>query len=246
MESTEKIEKNEVPVKLALSVHAFDMVDFDVYFNHLFCVCNWSRKYDLTFVGKRGLGAATARNSMVEQAIELGCTHAFFLDDDHVIPVETLDYLLENKHEAMVSGLVCKRGEGYKQVAFLAKDGKYIEIELPLDGKTYDVGVCAFGCTLINLEKLKKLKKPYFRDTCEIPRNTNESPVNIRSDVNLCNMFREAGERIWIDTRVLVGHLGINEIVYPQNAQILKQFSELSRSSRNMARVSDSCKFIAI
>ena len=202
-------------VKIAICAHAFNFVDFDVYFNHLWCIGKWSQKYELIFVGKKGLSAATAREQIIARAFEEKCTHAFFMDADHLFPTNALDLLMRNKDEAMTSGLVCKKGEHFPQVGWMVKDGKYYGVELPLDGRLYEVGACAFGCTLINLRILHKLKKPYFRDMY-VP----ESKANLRSDINLCNMIRDIGEHVFIDTLLLVGHHCMESVVYPQNSAL--------------------------
>ncbi len=216
-------------MRIALCIHVFDTVDFDVYFNHLYLVANWGKKYDLVFIGKKGLQAAQARNRIIDKCLEEKCTHAFFLDGDHLVEASSLDYLVECADEAMVSGLICKKGEQYQQVAWEVHEveGKdnFFQVTLPLDGQVYEVHTCAFGCTLINLEKLKKLKKPYFRDTCL-------DGVNIRSDINLCKMFRDIGEKMWVDTRVLVGHIGQRRIVYPQNAEYYNQNQQIEDDQR--------------
>lgn len=222
----------EDKIKIALVSHAFNIVDYDVYLNHMLCIRNWSRKYDLVLVGKKGLDAAMARNQIIEHCFELGATHAFVLDADHMIAPEALDLLLESKNEAMISGLVCKKGEGYPQVGWLIKDGMFLPLDLPLDGNVYEVGVCAFGCTLINLEKIKKLEKPYFRDTCE--PNAKGDLTNMRSDINLCLAFQKVKERCWIDTRVLIGHHGINKTVYPQNAKELHSMDTIETKARKL------------
>lgn len=213
-------------MRIALCIHVFETLDFDVYFNHMFLAANWGKKYDLVFVGKKGLQAAQARNRIIEKCLEEKCTHAFFIDGDHLVHEHSLDYLVECADEAMVSGLICKKGERYQQVAWEVHDvdGKdnFFQVTLPLDGKVYEVSTCAFGCTLINLEKLQKLKKPYFQDTCE-------DGVNIRSDINLCKMFRSIGEKVFIDTRILVGHLGQRRVVYPQNAEYYNQMREIEQ-----------------
>lgn len=213
----------EKKLKIAICTHAFHFVDYDVYQNHIWCLSKWAREYDLSFPGKKGLLAANARNLIIDAAMHEECTHAFFMDSDHVFPPEALDILLENKDEAMVSGLVCKKGESFQQVGFVCdeKDG-YHGVNLPLDGLCYDVGICAFGCTLINLTIMKKLKKPYFRDTYH-----PQTKVNIRSDVNLCHMFRDIGEKVWIDTKLLVGHTGLETTVYPQNAELFEKLRVL-------------------
>lgn len=224
---------------IAICIHVFEAVNFDVYFDHLFCIAHWGRQYELVFVGKSGLSAAVARNRIIERCFEKGCTHALFLDGDHFVPVDTLPFLLETGDEAIVSGLVCKRGEHFQQVCWEVKKDKsekdqYYQVTLPLDGRVYETSICAFGCTLINLEKLKKLKKPYFRDTCE--PGADGRLVNIRSDINLCNMFRDIGERVWVDTRVLVGHLGVPSIVWPQGAPL---FDKLKVIEGEMMRLSE-------
>lgn len=209
---------------VGIATHAHSVVDFDVHFNHCFAMQHWVQKYDLKMIGYKGLMAADARELTCETAIEEGCENVFFLDADHFIPVETLDYLMESKDEAIVSGLICRRWHPYDQIVWGKDDKKdtYIPANLGLDGKLYEVGVCAFGCTLINLKKLQKLEKPWFRDTCD--KGADGVHNNIRSDVNLCDMFRAKGEKVWIDTRVLIGHEGARLAIYPQNAEYIRNF----------------------
>lgn len=224
---------------IAIAIHVFERIDFDIYFNHMYCVAHWARDYDLVFIGKSGLDAAKARNAIIERCYEMECSHVLFLDGDHFVPVETLPFLLESAEEAMVSGLVTKKGENFQQVCWLIKevDGKeqFFLLKLPLDGKLHEVSVCPFGCTLINLKKLKKLKKPYFRDTCT---DVDDDGIlaNIRSDINLCRAFHRIGEEIWVDTRVLVGHKGISGIVYPQSAEL---FEKLKAIEVEMSKLSE-------
>lgn len=226
---------------IAICVHSYKGVDFDGYFNHLWCIAHWAQKYDLVFIGKPGLDAATARNAIIDRAIEKKCTHALFMDEDHFFPRETLDCLYEaatmDSPAAMVSGLVCKKGDGYQQVCWEIRDTKdglqYYSITLPLDCKTYQTNVCAFGCTLINLEAIQKLKKPYFRDTCEA--GPDGVPTNVRSDVNLCLAFRAIGEKIFVDTRVLIGHDDDKgTVVYPHNAAELLSLRNLEKSTMKL------------
>lgn len=214
-------------LKIAICSHAFNSVDYSVYFNHMWCYAHWAQKYDTILCGKKGLDAATARNALVARAQEYNCTHMFIMDADHVFPLEALDCLTELSDEAMVSGLICKRGEGFQQVGFIKDANGYAPVELPLDGKQYQVSVCAFGCTLINMHHLQKLHKPYFRDICR--QTPTGEPYNFRSDIVLCEAFGEIGERCWIDTRVLVGHHGIDSVVYPQSAKALKSAFELAK-----------------
>lgn len=223
-------EEQQMPGLVAICTYVFQAVDFDIYFNHMYCIADWSRKFDLLIVGKAGLQAADARNQLIDCAIDKGCSHALFLDGDHLIPPEALPYLMESGDVAMVSGLVCKKGERFQQVCWYVKDvggGKkeYYHLTLPLDGQLHEVSVGPFGCTLINLEKLQKLKKPYFRDLCE--EEFDGELVNVRSDINICNMFRDIGEKIWVDTRILVGHLGVPQAIYPQSSTLFGKLRDI-------------------
>lgn len=232
--------ENKTP-RIALCMHAFQDVDFMVYMNHLYCFSYWTRKYDVVYCGKKGLDAATARNALVERALENDCTHMFFVDADHLFPIETLDCLMQTaggtsleNDEAIVSGLVCKRGEDFQQVGFNKVGQGYQAVSLPLDGNVHQVSICAFGCTLINMKHLKKLQKPYFRDICR--QTPNGQPYNFRSDIVLCEAFGEIGEKCFIDTRVLVGHHGFDQVAYPQGADKLRELKKLEQEAKKLAK----------
>jgi len=211
--------------KICIATHAHWAVDFDVHFNHMKSLMEWRAKYDIQLIGYKGLLAAEARELICERAVGIGGTHVFFLDADHFIPETTLDCLMETSDQAIVSGLICRRFHPFGQVVWMKdkKTGGYASVELNLTGDIYEVDVCAFGCTLINLKKLQELEKPWFRDTCE--KKFDGKLGNVRSDINLCDMFRENGEHVFVDTRILIGHLGTNVIVYPQNAHWLNNLA---------------------
>ena len=214
----------EEKMLVGVATNAHSTMDFNVHYNHSYIFQEWAQKYELKMIGYQGALAADARELICEEAVKEGVTHLVFIDADHIIHTDTLDLLLESKDEAMVSGLICRRYYPFGQVGFgQTRDGMWTSIDLPLDGKLYEVGACAFGCTLINMIKLQKLEKPWFRDTCV--KNAKGDLANMRSDINICEAFRARGEQVWIDTRILVGHLGVNLTVYPQNAEDLKNFS---------------------
>jgi hypothetical protein len=218
-------------LKIAICTPVYNNVDFDVYFNHMYCISRWSNDYKLCFTGRRGTSPVLACEKMAEFAIGVGYQYAFYLDADHIMPAETLDCLSQGiKDAAMISGLVCKRRGDYQQVWWVKEENSdtYKYTDFNLDGKRYEVDICAFGCTLINLEKLQKLEKPWFRVTLE---NGN----TVWSDVNLCKAFRAKEEKIYVDTRVLVGHHGMNSVVYPQSANLLRSRS-LVESEEHLLR----------
>jgi len=214
---------------IGIGTHAHSVLDYDVHFNHCYVFTQWAKQYgdNLIMLGLKGLHAAQARELMVDTAIEQGCNHLLVVDADHIVTEHMLPHLLQSKDAAMVSGVICRRYHPFGQVGYIrdGSTGMYGELNLPLDGKIYEVNACAFGCTLINLEHMKTLKKPWFRDTCEVDANGELS--NFRSDINLCNAFIKAGFKVLIDTRVLVGHVGNPIFVYPQNADFLRDLKSM-------------------
>lgn len=198
-------------MKIALGIHLAEGVLPQVYLNHIGAIAQWAKRYDLTLIGTYRAKVASARNKIVEQAIKDGHSHVFFLDSDHIVSDDLLDLLVENADAAMVSGLIAKRVFPFETVAF-----KYLGSELTLitikeRSKVISVDACAMGCTLINLEHIQKLNKPYFFD------------AKARSDINLCVAFRNLNLPIYVDTRAEVGHLAEAVVVRPSNAQALRE-----------------------
>jgi hypothetical protein len=214
--------------KIGVCMHSHDSMRFDVFPNHVQAIATWSREFEIKLFTTKGLTNAVARNMMIESSIQQGCTHVLFIDDDHLIPLNMLNLLYESRDHAIISGLVCKRAHPFKQIGWIKReDGMFSELHFPFDGNIYEVDVCAFGCTLVNLDKIKKLDKPYFRDVCEKSSNVDDPMFyNVRSDVNLCLAFRKLNEKCWVDTRVLIGHISDYGVVYPQNASFMKEYYE--------------------
>lgn len=201
-------------MKIAVGAHIGEAISPQIYFNHSSVIALWAKKYDLTMVGTWRQKVASARNTIVDAAIGQGCNNLLLIDSDHLLPDDLLDCLVENADAAVVSGLICKRYFPYETVAFkFTSDTEIHQCMVTARGKVIEVDVCAMGCTLINLDILKslyenkKLEKPFFYDE------------HFRSDMNFCMNLRKAGQRILLDTRVDIGHLGDPPVIMPSNAQ---------------------------
>lgn len=199
-------------MKIALGIHLAEGVLPQVYLNHIGAVAQWSKKHDITLIGTYRAKVASARNSIVEKAIETKHSHVFFLDSDHIVSDDLLDLLVESADAAMVSGLICKRVFPFETVAFRFMENRELMLVIIKErDRVVPVDACAMGCTLINLEHLKKLQRPYFFDS------------EFRSDINLCLAFRALDLSVCIDTRAEVGHLAEAVIIRPSQAQALRE-----------------------
>jgi len=205
-----KKEKAEPLIGIGLPVA--DMVSPTAYYNHLAAIAAWKSQFKLELIGVCGCKITRARNVIASAAMRQHCTHLLFVDSDHIVPGNMLKLLMENGDAAMVSGLIHKRYYPYEQVAFaFDKEGK-LQPALLKDKTVVKVDACAMGCTLINLEKLHLINMPYFVDGY------------FRHDINLCLKFKtELGARVLVDTRIHLGHVGMSEIVYPENVGLLRR-----------------------
>lgn len=201
-------------MKIAVGAHVGEAIPPPIYFNHCSVIALWAKKYDLTMIGTWRQKVAKARCAIVDAAIGAGCSNLLLLDSDHLLPDEALDLLVENADAAVVSGLVCKRYFPFETVAFQFTDDREIhQCIVGARDKVLEVGVCAMGCTLVNLDILKslyenkKLNKPFFYD------------AHFRSDMNFCMNLKKLGQRILLDTRIDIGHLGDPPVITPSNAQ---------------------------
>ena len=202
-------------MKLAIAMHICESVMAPVYFNHLSSTYAWAKKYTFMFIGVHRMKVAAAREKIIGEALKADCTHLFFMDADHIMADNTLALLFEHQDLAMVSGLICKRSYPFETVAFKfinVLDNELVSAQLKANGKLYEVDACPFGCNLINLEKIKKLEIPYFSDGL------------FRSDIGMCLRIRlELQEKICVDSRVIVGHLGDAPVVFPHTAQAMRE-----------------------
>ena len=49
-------------------------------------------------------------------------------------------------------------------------------------------------------------------------------------------MFNDIGEKCFIDTRVLIGHHGLDSVIYPQNAETYNNLHKVMNSTRKLSK----------
>lgn len=200
--------------KIGVCIHISEAILPAAYFNHIEAIRYWGKKYPVMVFGTERVKNFRARTMLVEKAIEEECSHAFFLDSDHIVPMNMLEFFMENADAAMVSGLVVKRAHPYNVVAFTMRpDGNLVAVHIKQNTGVHELVVCAMGCTLINLELLQKLKKPWWYDG------------RFRSDINIALKFRdELGARVLVDSRVATGHMGDPPVIYPGHVDTIRAY----------------------
>lgn len=152
-----------------------------------------------------------ARERLAEWAIRCGAEFIFFIDDDMMAPIDLFERLVHHDVD-IVAPLAFMRLAPHKPVIFRvdqgydALQGKEYYIPKTVDNYPKDTLVecdgVGFGAALIKTEILQAIPKPWFMST-----------TGHGEDLLFCKKARQAGFRVFMDTSVKLGHLGIPPII---------------------------------
>lgn len=147
------------------------------------------------------------RNNLVEQALDEVCTKFITLDTDQVYPSDTIIKLLSHD-KPIVTGQVHKRYPPFDPIMLRGELHKYLSV--PFDecytGELVEVDATGAACMCIDMKVFLDVKYPWFES---IEKTEKQKPVG--EDINLCHKARQAGYKIFMDTSIQVGHLGLKE-----------------------------------
>lgn len=169
----------------------------------------------------RGQSPARNRNIIIQQALDINCTHILFLDDDIFFPPDTLFRLLKHDKD-IVTGYYLMRNFPHNPVIFdeSLDDGRCVH-HFPYYGERGLIPIvnCGLGCCLIKINVFKVLDKPWIR-LGELEKD------HWSDDIGFFNRARRQGFTLWCDLDLCVGHVA-NAIIKPvlQDDQWLVSYS---------------------
>ena len=164
---------------------------------------------ETAIIQTRGPNIAENRNVIAEQALDLGADWVWYLDDDQVIPANTLHRLLAHKLD-LVSALYLKRTAPFAPVVFDQEDaeGRVASWSFrPGDEGLQKVLAVGAGCLLVKTRVFTLLEKPYWT-------LGQIHPGEWSDDIDFCRRARAKGVDIWCDLDVQVGHQ-MNGTIWP-------------------------------
>lgn len=168
-----------------------------------------------------------ARERLTEWCLEEGMDYMLMIDDDMVLPMDMFERLYATMQETgadIVAPLAFTRVAPHNPVIYRIREGydavahkPYFDREVVKNYPKNSVVECdavGFGSALVRLSMVRKLKKPYFMSTS-----------GAGEDILFCrNAKQEAKARIFMDTRIKLGHIGnppiITEETYEQHNPI--------------------------
>lgn len=168
-------------------------------------------EYQFSFGTVGQVFPALARERLAEYALEGGFDYLFMVDDDMICPTDLFELLIRNQKD-ICAALAFTRHQPHGPVLYNLEKGfdhergvpyyrNYAVMNYPRDALV-ECDAVGFGAVLIHTRVLKAMRKPWFMTT-----------TGAGEDIHFCHMARESGFKVFMDTRVKLGHLSYPKLV---------------------------------
>lgn len=145
------------------------------------------------------------RNLICNFAIENNFDYVFFVDSDIILPQNALTKLLSLNAD-VAAGVYIQRKPGqiipeiYERIGSSVVNMNYQSL---VGNKIFPIAGCGFGCTLVNIETIKKIGYPQFEYHPAI-----RIEDTISEDLDFCWKAERLGSKMLVDTSVKCEHIG--------------------------------------
>ena len=187
-----------------------------------------------------------ARNTIAKNAVEAGFDYVLWLDSDMVFPSDTLKRLLEDMDgRDYVSGLCLSRKKNsapciQSDVRWWvegneAKTSMDVFTEYPRDS-LFEVAGSGFACVMTSTVLLTKMVELYGAPFYPL--------MGMGEDTTFCFRARQAGFKLYCDSRVKIGHIGqriYNEDSYIIEHEVMKKYELRREATRNIGEYKKEC-----
>ena len=171
-----------------------------------------------------------AREEMAKRAEASNMDYLFMIDDDMICPEDLFEQLYKNNVD-IVAPLAFTRGYPHKPVMYQSIEGwdpvvqKEYFMNSPImnysKDKLVECDAVGFGAVLIKIDVIRKVGKPRCMSTC----GTGE-------DIYFCYQAKKLGYRVFMDTRVKLGHLGHPAIITEEYVESVRKRDNMEIEKR--------------
>lgn len=173
--------------------------------------CVWARnKIDLA-LQKNGIPLTVSggvfygqcMQRMLKDVVEKGVDYALTIDFDSIFePVDVANLIARANERDDIDALAAVQSRrGMKYPLFTKGQSTLVEFE----GEPVQVDTAHFGLTLIKLDALRTVPRPWFWST---PAEGGEWENNkIDDDIYFWHKWRDCGKTVFVDPAVSIGHL---------------------------------------
>lgn len=163
------------------------------------------RRPDTTLIQQvRGASVAENRNTVIALAKRRNYDWVFFLDDDMIVPADTLERLLSRPAVPVLSALYIARIAPFPPLAFKraeANGAVFKEFLCVEDIGVKPVAAVGAGAMLVRREVWERLDAPWFT----LGQLDAEAWGD---DLHFCKKVRDAGMEVMVDYDTVCGHMG--------------------------------------
>ena len=162
----------------------------------------------------------TARNKLLEQAVEGDYDRILWFDSDMDMPPDTMLRLVADMDEGkeLVSGLYFKRRAPIEPVIYenvgyyhdTMSDGSQqvtpvaiTMADYPRDSM-FEIEACGFGCVMHTVDLAKRIMEKFGAPFSPI--------LGFGEDLSFCKRAKEVGATLWCDSRIKLGHIAMGTI----------------------------------
>jgi len=150
-----------------------------------------------------------------EQAIKDGLDYIITVDGDSVFTGKQVHRLLSIAVQEDCDALAAMQVRRGAKSLLGFKEGQSTAM---WDGHTLQVDAAHFGLTVLNVEKLKTVAKPWF--FCKPGDDGTWGEGRIDSDVWFWKQWKEAGNKLFIEPGTRIGHVEEMVVMHDDNFQI--------------------------
>lgn len=194
--------------KLLIAVPTFENISPETFKSIYDLTIPAPRDMDISFEFVRGYDCAIARNKIAKMALDGEYDYVLMVDSDIVLPKDTLACLTWWNKD-VVLGAYPRKNDPSKSEAFLDlgtnfEDQYRVTVNSMKDCDNYLIKIKGggLGCALIKTEIFKDIDYPYFKYVIYDAENQFLS-----EDLYFCVKAKNAGYDIFLDNRVLCGHI---------------------------------------
>jgi GT2 family glycosyltransferase len=176
-----------------------------------------------------------ARNNFVKAAIEGDFDYVFMADSDMELPVDALERLLEHNKD-IASGFCFKRLPPYNPAVWnvlrIEGDRTVREMMTEWDDGLIRVEGVGMACVLIKTEVFRKLDEYPFMPT-----------KHFGEDLMFCIRAREAGHEIYVDTTLIIPHIGKLKVTDEQYITLMR-YNAMKESMKDAVQEQETGKIL--
>jgi len=202
---------DEVSSVRICAVTSIPRVGFNDHWGTLF---NALQKFRIPIRRATGAYWDQCLQNVLEDCVRDGFDWVLVVDYDTMFTYEDLNHLLvtfrEHPDMDALAPLQCRRFSNSKLMTI---DGRAVEV---VESGWIKVDTAHFGLTLLRTDALRRMPKPWFQSHAA-EDGTWRTKGKIDADIDFWNKWKAAGNTLYVDTDVRIGHLQLMVLEFDHN-----------------------------